>query len=492
MEFDVAMGHYMAKKLLTKHKGAHMKSLSLTLIAVLLSANALAQLTPSQFGTLKATQNPNLIAIKRSDTKTSTPSNFGVKETLLNDLSQQKQEFLVRKILKEKGLLRGGGDAGGGNLLDGRPIENFAVNIGRTPEMIQALKIVKLIDSNFFESLDKITKSILERKTWYLIPVTLPDLSNDQIGTPFASTQGALQDFEEIWIDANRYDRMTSKEKVLLLVHEIFMGFKIFKHESFFRQCQLAEPFNTECMDFQPYVDRKKLTILPSDYQDVRKVVAKVSMNYEHFNSAPHYDELVRKISLLVFENGGFDSYFVKPSTSTITIKIFSGGNILNSIKNQASVKGFPAFCGHKIAEDLGNHKYRMRAMSVSKTDYSINGEKVQFDMQLKDIKTNKLLINNSYTFEVEKKKEIQLTLGYELNVPSYHYQSFVTVTSRTDNSQLFGMVSLGLTPSLNVRSLTFASLNVHNGQANLYDGKDVFKCLEKYEYICEGTNCVE
>lgn len=454
----------------------------LVLIILATGLSGLAQSGLSQYDTSRG--------VKRLEIKKSTKS----LSAGLNSLKQEEQQkFIVQKILKEKGLIRGGGDAGGGNLLDGRPIENFAVDISRTPEMIQAIKVADLIGDVDFERLNKITKSIVEKKTWYLIPIDLPDLSEDQIGTPFASTQGALQDFEEIWIDQKRYEKMNFKEKVTLLVHEIYMGIKIFKSESFYKQCAWAEPFNKDCLHYQNYKSRKSLLVTPSDYQDIRKLVAQVSNNYEKLAAATYRDELVRKISTLVFENGGFDSYFVIPSRSPIALRDFTGRDILNSIRNQASVRGFPLFCNHKVIEDLGNHQYRMKAQLRAEMKHSIQGENVMFEVKATEIKTDKIILHNDYNFSVDSQHTNSLTLGSELNQLAYHFQTFIGVESKVTSDRNIGMISIGLTPSLNVRSLTFATFNSSKAEGiSFYDGKHVIKCLEKEESICIGTDCVE
>jgi len=453
--------------------------------------NAFAQFAPSHFETLKSQQNTRGEDAKRPTFKKST----GLESSVLNDLKHtEQQNFIVQKMLQEKSMIRrGGGDAGGGNLIDGRPIENFAVDISRTPEMIQALKVANLIGAVKFESLNKIIKSILEKKTWYLVPVSLPKLSENQIGTPFASTQGALQDFEEIWIDINKYEKMNFKEKVTLLVHEIFMGIKIFKFESYYKQCTWSEPFNEDCLKFQNYNVRRQLLITESDYQDIRRLAAQLSKNYEKLVTTSFIDEHIEKISTLVFENGGFDSYFIKPSGANIAQRNFTGQDILNSINNQASIHGFPKYCKHKIVEDLGNHQYLMRAETKANIEHNVENENVIFKVRLLDKKTNKNNFYNTYTYNIEKQSTESLTLGFDLNQPAYHFQRFVKVESKTFPSQNIGIMTIGLTPSLNIRSLTFATFNAKKGEnISFYNGRDVFKCMEKEEYICTGPECIE
>ncbi len=458
------------------------KSALLILIVLATSLNALAQSGLSHYETRRS--------VKRLDIKKSTKS----LSAGLNSFKQEEQQkFLVQKILKEKGLIRGGGDAGGGNLLDGRPIENFAVDISQTPEMILAMKIADLIGDVEFESLNKITKSIVDKKTWYLVPIHLPDLSEGQIGTPFASTQGALQDFEEIWIDQSRYDKMNFKEKVTLLVHEIYMGIKIFKSESFKKQCAWAEPFNTDCLHYESYTSRRSLLVTPSDYQDIRKLVAQVSKNYEKLVASTYRDELVRKISTLVFENGGFDSYFVFPSRSPIALRDFTGRDILNAINNQASVRGFPVFCNHKVIEDLGNHQYRIKAQLRAEMKHSVQGENVLFELKATEIKTDKTILHNDYRFSIDSQHKNSLTLGSELNQLAYHFQTFIGVESKVNSDRNVGIISIGLTPALNIRSLTFATFNSSKSNGlSFYNGKHAIKCLEKEESICVGTDCIK
>jgi len=460
------------------------------LIIFVLRLNAYAQPVLSQFGTQQGQHTSQSVSEKRLEFKRSTLQ----KSSTINSLSQQEQKFIIQNVLKKKGLISsGGGDAGGGNLLDGRPIENFASDMSGTPEMIQAIRIANLIGDVKFQSLNKIIKSIVEKKTWYLVPIHLPALSEDKIGTPFASTQGALQDFEEVWIDKNRYDLMSFKEKVILLVHEIFMGLKIFKSESIYQQCKWAEPFYEGCLKFESINSRKPLLLTPSDYQDIRKLGAQFSRNYDLLMTSTYRNELIEKISSLVFENGGFDSQFIKPSRSNFAIRKFTGQDILNAIKNQSSVQGLPLYCNHKIVEDMEDHQYRMKSHSLAEIQHSIKDDKVLFEVKLRDSNTNKVTLYNTYNFDIDTQHTNSLTLGFDLNQSAYHFQSFVQVDSKLDRSRNVGMIAIGLTPSLNIRSLTFATINWQKAnQINLYDGKDVFKCLANEEYLCVGADCIK
>lgn len=74
----------------------------------------------------------------------------------------------------------------------------------------------------------------LEMATWYFVPSSLKELSQNITGIPFSSSQTAIQvfDTQEIWVDQTSFDSADpaqdefggSREREKLLVHEAMMA----------------------------------------------------------------------------------------------------------------------------------------------------------------------------------------------------------------------------------------------------------------------------
>lgn len=407
------------------------------------------------------------------------------------------QTNMIRNI-----ILAGGGDAAGGNLVEGAPLESYTLKIKESPEMAKALQLIKYIGMVGFDSMDSEIQYVINKKTWYVIPVNLPVLSRETIGTSFAVEQGALQDFEEIWIDQKYYNNMSFDGRVHLLVHEIFMGLKIFSFESYYQQCMVNQPLNVDCLKLVDHKDRKILNLQPLDYQNARKAVNVIWKNYNLLASTNYASKQVRTIANEIFESGGFDSYYKKPSTETYAIKDFSDEDIVNALRNQVtSGKGLPSYCNYKIVEDLGNHSYRKRAQLKSSISFELKENAIFFKVVAKEITTGKVVINNLYNASLKNNKimdisyensKSSLTLSHDMGVPGYANTYFAGVKEASMKNLLIGAFTISITSDVNVTSLAFASFNVRNEKISFYDGRDLIKCLEKPEYICEGPQCLD
>lgn len=415
-----------------------------------------------------------------------------------NSSSNSIQEYLIKNGIKKENLF-GGGDAGGGNLLLGRPLESYVLDINKSAEMQMALKLLSTIGKVGFDRMDSEIQYVINNKSWYLVPVDLPRLASQSIGITFAADQGALQDFEEVWIDQKSYEKMNFDGRVQLLVHEIFMGLKIFSFESYYRQCEVNKPFGVECLNLREHQDRKMLNIRPDDYKDVRQAVNIIFKNYNYLSSADYAGSQSESIAAKLFSGGGFDSYFVKPSTQGNATKEFDDRDVVNALRNQVTKGGLPGYCNHKIIEDLGNHTYKMRAQLQSKITFEEKNGEIQFKVMTRDLNTGKTILNNSYFVNSKDKimnvtygnNKSSLTLSFSMGVPAYTMQYMSGVKSLSGKNVTAGAVAVGLISDESVNSLAFASFNIRNGAISFYDGKDILKCFEKIEYICEGPECL-
>ncbi|HRO67348.1 MAG TPA: hypothetical protein PL182_07280 [Pseudobdellovibrionaceae bacterium] len=394
-------------------------------------------------------------------------------------------------------MQQGGADAGGGNLLNGRPLESYLFDASGSEEMKQALKLLTPFEGGH-ESIRRILDFVVHKKSWFLVPVNLPRLSKEEIGIPFSAEQGALQDFEEVWIDQEFFRRMSFEDRVRLLVHEIFMGLKIFTFESYHRQCRVTEPFMTDCLTLATDKNRKEMILTQADYNAVRRAVNTVWRHSHQLLKSPTLEQIA-PLSDEIFGGGEFDSYFVKPSLQGLATKAFSEKEIVNALRNQATLRGLPGFCDHVAVEDLGNHRYLMRARVRSEISFEVVDGKPAFRVLAKDRASGKPRLENHYKIDPRDKimdikdqagKSV-LTLTESMGVHEYITQYFATVSETSRETREAGAVALGLTPDERIASLTFATFNTRAGGISFYDGRDLLKCMEKPEYLCEGPHCL-
>lgn len=477
--------------------GVSMRNLISPLFLCLLSLNGNAQVKVSQNGTTNlAKANTMQVQISPAQgTKISGPNLESAPAIKLNE--NIKQDFLIRNSLG-RGKLRGGGDAGGGNLLNGRPLESYALDVNKSPEMQMALRLLRPIGRFGFDHLGPEIEYVVNKKSWYIVPIDLPALTSHSIGVHFSAEQGALQDFEEIWIDQKYFDKMTFEGRVQLLVHEIFMGLKVFSFESYYRQCEINKPLTVDCLSLRNHQDRKILNIQSDDYKTVRKAGNIIFKNYTYLSTANSIDPRSIEIATEIFSGGGFDSYFAMASTQSIATKEFDDRDVVNALRNQITMGSLPGYCKHTIVEDLGNHKYRMRAQLQSSISFEVKNGTLQFMVHAREMSSGKTLVRNSYLMDPKDKLmnvsygngKSSLTLSFTMGVPAYTMQYLGSVQSQSSKQANLGAIAVGVAGE-RVTTLAFATLNVRNKNISFYDGKDIFRCLEKVEYICEGPECL-
>lgn len=102
--------------------------------------------------------------------------------------------FILSSILiVQKSFAQMGQDRGGGNMLGGKMIESYIkhpiedLKDGRALE--ERLEIVKSKSEDFYSLIIE----GLEMTTWYFIPSSLKQLSQNITGIPFSSNQAAIQ-----------------------------------------------------------------------------------------------------------------------------------------------------------------------------------------------------------------------------------------------------------------------------------------------------------
>ncbi|WP_413586183.1 hypothetical protein [Bdellovibrio sp. HCB274] len=142
---------------------------------------------------------------------------------------------------KPDGRSNGGTASGGDNGVQGRNIEDYAVNIQKESNFVQFVLpiITKLAETHPRFASDML--HIAGERTWYMVPVELKALKASQIGLKFADEsvqQFALQNLRAIWINTKFYNGFESAEsKGRLILHEILMGVRLMKLKSEIDNC---------------------------------------------------------------------------------------------------------------------------------------------------------------------------------------------------------------------------------------------------------------
>lgn len=136
----------------------------------------------------------------------------------------------------------GGVDSvGGGNGINQRPLESYSVNITTLPEFKEF--IAPIIESMALKHprFAADMAHIAINRTWFLIPVELNKLPAHVIGVGFADQelqQLAIQNLSSVWINSSLFEKYpSSKDRGLLILHEIIMGIRLMKLKSPLDNC---------------------------------------------------------------------------------------------------------------------------------------------------------------------------------------------------------------------------------------------------------------
>lgn len=155
-------------------------------------------------------------------------------------------------------------DSGGENLINGVPLESYAVDVTSLNEF----KLIKPILHSLSLAYGHDFVDFAKMRNWYFIPVSLADLSNQSVGVDLkiGTTQTvALQGRDEIWIDNNLYQKQSAEEKSKILLHEIVRTLNSLKYQSIKDICKDWLRAGNNCEKHQLlYNELKSMQPLPS------------------------------------------------------------------------------------------------------------------------------------------------------------------------------------------------------------------------------------
>ena len=127
---------------------------------------------------------------------------------------------------------------GGGNTIDGKPVEDFAKSIDSLPEFRQyILPLLKRLSREPADVLLVYLRWAASTKPWYFIPKKLESLSQSQTGLPFHSDQTARNTKDSVYIHEPSYAELSPKNRAKLLMHEMVMSARFLMKQTPQAQC---------------------------------------------------------------------------------------------------------------------------------------------------------------------------------------------------------------------------------------------------------------
>jgi hypothetical protein len=229
-------------------------------------------------------------------------------------------------------------DGGGGNTLNGQLIEEYttATPYSVIPDLKasedQLLSQLAILAPDFGKEL----KKNLSNRTWYAIPKTFSELSDERTGLHFESEQPAYQNGEEIFVSIPKLNEMKPENRIALFRHEIIMTGIANKNEKGHEAVRkvmhlLARPEITGvelCNElsrlgfgnFMTKDEQDNLSILSKDYQ---KEVANIcNMKTDLKESHNKISDIESQLKRMLEENSAQNARLDKVSSMLMLISI--------------------------------------------------------------------------------------------------------------------------------------------------------------------------
>jgi hypothetical protein len=215
----------------------------------------------------------------------------------LQSCQQPKEIIRETVIVSDRSQQTGGTDqVGGGNGLDGTPLDAFIQDIQKNSGYKN--KIVPLIQklSITFPRLAADMYHLSQQRDWYFVPGKLEAISQNILGTYAPTDQIALQDTNKVWIDKNQFNVMNEDNQAILLLHELIMGVRLMQHKHRQDQC-IAKAAILLFSENGTEKYSKEKTFCRNTYPMIEGTV-----NEKFDPKAINYDKIRRVVSLLAQE----------------------------------------------------------------------------------------------------------------------------------------------------------------------------------------------
>lgn len=235
----------------------------------------------------------------------------------------------------------GGGSDGGGNSYRGKPLESYAKDPAALAAFqklivptLQDLKS-KETSTNSLRILRNLISSVFAQKIWYFVPGPLEHIPTDLLNSAVRTDQAALQGFDRVWIDEDIWNKMSVDDQSKLLLHEAYMGLKIYQFASPFRLCKAAWGASYDCAGKE--IEDTSIHLTARDYTDVQNMTIQTMSNYAAMTN-DEWMALIRQ-SNLKFEYDWFEKYVdITPSD-------------LSKLIVQSTVSGFLPTQGYNMRD---------------------------------------------------------------------------------------------------------------------------------------------
>lgn len=235
--------------------------------------------------------------------------------------SCQPQKEIIREtvLVKERQQTGGVDDAGGGNGIDGKPLDEFidrnfakkSVYINVVEPVIEKLKIG-------FPELAADFIHLTNRRDWYFVPGELEKIPNQILGAYAKLDQYALQDTQKVWIDNISYEKMNERSQGILLLHEMMIGVRLLKYKHKLDLCiadstrllfenkdvnKYKEAFN-KCVKTYPFLDGitkdESFQLDKDDYELIRRIVSFLILDEIDYDELRH---LIKDYKVRLYPN---------------------------------------------------------------------------------------------------------------------------------------------------------------------------------------------
>ena len=259
---------------------------------------------------------------------------------------------------------------GGGNLINGKPLDFYKKDVTELPEYIKYIKPIdeKLNDIREDTQGDNgvtYLETSAKRKTWYVVPVKLDTLETARIGTNFKSDQGAYQTEKEIFISDLIYKDLDEEHKAQLLLHEIVMAFYLVKYEDgkfyceAFKKPSVRENCNSSIAElnlkneFKP--EQRKGKFLEADeYESIRHVTEWLFNQSKSITKVSFEEKMLEKN----FDSRVFNKRNVVTSQRNETIR-YPIKDLLRAIERQQLTNQQLTYCGFDFSKNIAVAKNR-------------------------------------------------------------------------------------------------------------------------------------
>lgn len=269
-------------------------------------------------------------------------------------------------IKSNNGTVDGGG---GGNKICGRPIDAFRINITELPEYKKYIDpLFQYFNSSAYPgcrncqahnfAVGAHISYMIFKKGWYVVPCSLTQISKEKIGSIYDTEQVAIQTHDDIWMDQEKFNSLSEQDRGLMLFHEIVMGIKILKYDSYFNQCNAIVPEGYDYCGGNNRAKNKRTQLnklTPQDYTQVRIVTNELFYNYQKYDKEkgvfPPNNPSEKRESNPLFRQHNFSNQYHVWERNYGETPYITGRGLLNSLSQSNLTKRSPQYANLKLID---------------------------------------------------------------------------------------------------------------------------------------------